>query len=97
MAVPLLLLLLAIGLGAVAQICLKLGVRQLGEHPPALQVLASIVSNRWVFLGFFSYGASSLFYIVAISRLDVSYAYPMIALGYVIVAFCAGGASVCVW
>lgn len=80
-------LLLAISLGAAGQILLKSGLSQLGSHPRPLVVLASIFTNLRVFGGFFCYGVSSLFYLLALSRLDLSYAYPMIALGYVIVTY----------
>ncbi len=83
------LLLVAIALGAVGQVLLKSGLRQLGEHPPPLMVLRSIVTNARVFSGFGCYGFSSLLYIVALSRLDLSYAYPMIAFSYVMVAVLA--------
>ena len=80
-------LIFAICLGAMGQIFLKAGVSQLGAHPAPLLVLRSIVTNLRVFGGFACYGLSSLFYLVAISRLDLSYAYPMIALSYVMVTF----------
>ncbi len=80
-------LLLAIALGATGQVCWKYGTTQLGQKPAPAKVLASIFTNIWVLLGFLCYGTSSLFYIVALSRLDLSYAYPMIALSYVLVTF----------
>ena len=82
-------LMAAICLGAAGQVCLKAGVRTLGVNPPVPIVLASIVKNRLVFGGFACYGLSSLLYIVALSRLDLSYAYPMIALSYVVVVILA--------
>jgi len=83
------LLLVAISLGAAGQVLLKAGLRQLGEKPAPLVVLRSIVTNLRVFSGFGCYGLSSLLYIVALSRLDLSYAYPMVALSYVMVAVLA--------
>jgi multidrug transporter EmrE-like cation transporter len=80
-------LVLAICLGAMGQIFLKSGVSQLGAHPAPALVLRSILTNARVFGGFACYGISSLFYIVALSRLELSYAYPMIALSYVMVTF----------
>ncbi len=82
-------LIAAICLGAAGQVCLKAGVTTLGANPPVVTVLASIINNRLVLGGFACYGISSLLYIVALSRLDLSYAYPMIALSYVIVAILA--------
>ena len=80
-------LIFAICLGAMGQILLKSGLQKLGEHPAPGLVLAQIVTNIRVFGGFCCYAVSSLFYLVALSRLELSYAYPMIALSYVLVTF----------
>jgi len=82
-------LLLAICLGALGQILLKSGLGQLGDRPGIARVLSTILTNARVFGGFLCYGVSSLFYLVALSRLPLSYAYPMIALSYVIVTYLA--------
>ena len=81
-------LLFAICLGAVGQILLKLGLGKL-HNPTVVQTLATIVTNKYVFGGFFCYAISSLFYLVALQKLELSYAYPMIALSYVLVTFLA--------
>jgi drug/metabolite transporter (DMT)-like permease len=81
-------LLFAICLGAVGQILLKFGLGKL-HNPTVAQTLATIVTNKYVFGGFFCYAISSLFYLVALQKLDLSYAYPMIALSYVLVTFLA--------
>ena len=86
MTLALTVLIVAILLGAAGQIALKTGINQLGEKPSPLTVLRSILT-RWVFLGFVCYGLSSLLYLMALSRLDLSYAYPMVALSYVVVTF----------
>ena len=79
------LLFVAISLGATGQILLKAGLRQLGEDVPALEVLKSIFTNAMVFGGYVCYGLSSLLYVVALSKLELSYAYPMVALSYIMV------------
>lgn len=81
----LLLLLVAISLGATGQILLKTGLSLLPAHAPVTLVFSSIFTNRFVFLGFACYGLSSLIYLVALKNLPLSYAYPMIALSYVVV------------
>lgn len=86
MLLPLLVLLFAILLGATGQIALKTGVNLLGEKPAVGVVLKSILTP-WVFAGFTCYAMSSLLYLMALSRLDLSYAYPLVALSYVIVTF----------
>lgn len=79
-------LLIAIALGSAGQLLLKSGVNALGEGVSPLVVLKSFIKSPVIMGGFVCYGVSSLFYLVALSKLDLSYAYPMIALSYVIVA-----------
>ena len=88
MIAALALLIVAICLGATGQIALKTGLNQLPPKPAVGTVLRSILTP-WVFTGFLCYGLSSLLYLVALSRLDLSYAYPLVALGYVIVTVLA--------
>jgi drug/metabolite transporter (DMT)-like permease len=87
MAIALAVLVVAILLGAVGQIALKSGINLLGEKPPPLVVLRSIFTQWQVTAGFVCYGLSSLLYMIALSRLPLSYAYPMVALSYVVVTF----------
>ncbi len=89
LVLALLLLFIAIILGASGQILMKGGLRQLGDRPAPAVVLRALVSNWLVLGGFACYGASSILYLLAISRLDLSYAYPMVALSYVMVAVAA--------
>lgn len=77
-------LLVAISLGAAGQICLKLGVNQLGAGGGLLGVLRGIFTP-YVFAGFAFYGLSSIIYLMALQRLDLSYAYPFVALSFVMV------------
>lgn len=75
-------LLLAIALGVAGQILMKLGLNRLGERPSPVVVLKAILTPL-ILGGFVCYGVSSLFYLQALSRMPLSYAYPMIALSYV--------------
>ncbi len=81
-----LLLLTAISLGAGGQICLKIGVNAInqGGNASPLVILRGIFTP-YVLAGFVLYGISSLLYLVALSRLDLSYAYPFVALSFVMV------------
>lgn len=101
MLIALLILLMAIALGATGQIFLKKGITEVTHDyadnqgvattavdgkVPATYILKSFVTKPLILIGFLCYGISSMFYLVALSRLDLSYAYPLIALSYVIVA-----------
>lgn len=77
-----LILLVAIGLGVGGQFAIKIGLNKLGAHPSPATVFRAIVTP-YILGGFALYGVSSLLYLQALSRLPLSYAYPMIALSYV--------------
>lgn len=87
MNMALIVLIVAILLGAVGQVALKTGINLLGVKPSPVVVLSSIFTQWQVTAGFVCYGLSSLLYLVALSRLDLSYAYPMVAISYVLVTF----------
>jgi drug/metabolite transporter (DMT)-like permease len=86
MIIAMSILIVAIMLGAAGQIALKSGLNQLGAKPAPVVVLKSIFTPL-IFTGFACYGLSSVLYLLALSRLELSYAYPMVALSYVIVTF----------
>ena len=89
MWIALAVLLVALILGALGQISLKSGLVTFGEEPRLAVVLTSMFHNRLVLAGFGCYGLSSLAYLFVLSRLDVSYVYPMVAFNYVLVTFLA--------
>ena len=83
----------AIGLGVIGQIALKYGMRQHGAalgSAAGLGVVAGLlraIFTPYVLLGLGCYVLSTGFYLFVISRWNLSYAYPMIAVGYVGVVF----------
>ncbi len=89
------LLLVAVLLGVLGQLLLKMGMTQVGtlEFEGGLagliRVGIRVFSNLKVLGGFASYGISSLFWIIVLSKIDLSLAYPMLALNYVLVPLTA--------
>jgi len=81
-------LLIAISLGAFGQISLKHGMKHLDLGPlgprMALQVVRAVFTP-YVLLGLGLYAISSCFWLVVLSKWNLSYAYPMIAISYVAV------------
>ncbi len=55
----------------------------------ALSLIGSIATNPLFIGGFACYGISVLVWILALSRVPVSIAYPMLSIGYVVNAFAA--------
>lgn len=47
---------------------------------------AGLFTNPFVLLGVMSIGMSSVFWLAALSKAELSYAYPMISMGYIITA-----------
>ncbi len=80
-------------LNAIAQLALKAGVRDLGPIGLSLdQVVPTslrLMSEPYLWTGLTLYAVSVVVWILALSRVDVSIAYPMLSLGYVVNAFAA--------
>ncbi|CAN5437144.1 SMR family transporter [soil metagenome] len=94
MTLPTFLFILAgVALNACAQLLLKAGVRPLGEltlDRSRLWDTGLAVASQWpISAGLFCYVLSVVLWIVALSRVDVSVAYPMLSLGYVVNAIAA--------
>ncbi|GLR25745.1 MULTISPECIES: SMR family transporter [Limnobacter] len=91
--VALALILTGVGLNACAQFLLKMATNKVGviEASSALSLSAmSALFLQWpMILGLFCYGFSLLVWLMALSRTEVSLAYPMLSIGYVVNAFAA--------
>lgn len=77
---------IAVMTGAVAQTLMKFGTQQVGEfgETPILGYLLRLLTNPCVLLAIMAYGFGVIFYMLMLSRLDLSYLYPaMVALGLV--------------
>ena len=87
------LILTGVLLNAVAQLALKASVRDIGEIGLALSgsggVALRLLAEPWLWVGLFCYGISVVIWILALSRVDVSIAYPMLSIGYVVNAIAA--------
>ncbi len=88
-----LVLLAGVMLNAVAQLFLKAGVRPLGvlslEPTTLISTVGRVLGQGPILLGLGCYVVSVGLWLVALSRVDVSIAYPMLSLGYVINAVAA--------
>ena len=76
-------------LSSVAQLSMKAGMLLLATHTadgwPGLSALLDLPALLWVGFGLACYGTSLLFWMSAIARLELSLAYPMLSLSYVLV------------
>jgi len=82
------LILAGVLLNAAAQLLLKQGMIQVGQFELGMANLLAIgprvAVNPFVLLGLASYVISVGAWLVVLSRVDVSVAYPMVSLGYVV-------------
>lgn len=80
-------------LNAVAQLALKASVSDTGiislDFQSLLSSAGSLASNIWLWLGLICYAISVVVWILALSRVDVSIAYPMLSIGYIVNAVAA--------
>jgi multidrug transporter EmrE-like cation transporter len=80
-------------LNACAQLLLKAGTLRLGEVSLApstlISTLGHLATNLPIIAGLCLYGLSVITWIAGLSRVDVSIAYPLLSLGYVVNAIAA--------
>jgi multidrug transporter EmrE-like cation transporter len=82
------LVLLGVMLNAAAQLLLKAGTRAVGEFEFSLANVGPVgwklATNVPILGGLICYVVSVVVWIMALSRVEVSVAYPMLSLGYVV-------------
>jgi drug/metabolite transporter (DMT)-like permease len=74
--------------GAGGQILLKRGMNSMGALTLSLDGLGNIIwrlaTNPFVITGLAIYVLSTLFWLVALSRVDLSFAYPFASMSYIV-------------
>ncbi len=87
------LLLAGIALSVTGEMLLKAGMNRFGVldlHPSTLlPTLFRVFTQPLIVLGFVFVFGASIFWLAVLSRVHLSFAYPMLALGYVVTAFLA--------
>ena len=75
-------------LAVTGQLLMKKGMTMFGSFPISqmLQNIIPMFLNPYVFFGFACFGLSSIFWLAVLSRFEISFVYPMVAVAYVIVA-----------
>lgn len=80
------LVLTSVSLNALAQVLLRKGMT-LGTLPAISEVVAlgwALASNVWLWAGMGCYALSIGLWMIVLSRMPVSAAYPMLSIGYII-------------
>ncbi len=92
LAKSIILILISISIAVGGQILLKLGMNKIG--PVSLNsfggigsLFINIFKSPLVLIGLFCYGISAFLWLIVISAVDLSFAYPFIGLTYVLILF----------
>lgn len=87
------LVLTAVLINAAAQLLLKVGARALHEFTFSIgnivPIIVKLATNSFILGGLACYVVSVLVWIVLLSRVEVSLAYPLVSLGYIVTALAA--------
>lgn len=82
------LIMLGVLLNAGAQLLLKEGMRRVGYFEfawaNAIPVGVQVATNPFVLLGILAYVVSVGVWLLVLSRVEVSFAYPMLSVGYIV-------------
>lgn len=84
------LVLTSVAFGAVGQLTLKAGMNSLGGVQLSVDTLLKMATNPLLLVGIGIFGISTLLWLLALSKADLSFAYPFLSLIYIAVLF--GGA-----
>lgn len=76
---------ISIAINIAGQSVLKAGVNKLGELSFGFGPIIKAFSSFWVLGGLALYVVSSVFWILGLSHKDLSYAYPMLSVGYLVI------------
>lgn len=86
-------ILLFIGIlsGIIGQMSLKKGMKEEGEITLRIskklpQEIILMFLNQYVLAGVLVYGLSTFLWIIVLSKLDLSYAYPLVSVNFVLIA-----------
>ena len=82
--------LVSIAIGAVGQLLLKFAARSAGGlpllGPGAIGAFGRLLINPYLLVGVFCFGTSMLLWVKVLTTAQLSVSYPLVSLGYVIVA-----------
>lgn len=84
-----LLALVSIVLGAVGQFLMKLGAVKLQPGGGATGLIRQVLTTPELITGLICFGSSFLLWIFVLRKLDLSTAYPLVSLSYIIVTLLA--------
>jgi len=88
---PKILILVSVVLSGVAQVSLKKGLIHVQHRNPngLMRLGLSVLSELFVWMWGFLFVIATSLWLIGLQRVDLSYAYPLVSLGYVLVSVLA--------
>ncbi|XPV77583.1 MAG: hypothetical protein ACNI27_06625 [Desulfovibrio sp.] len=84
---PYLFVVFSVVCGVFGQLFMKKGMMLLGPmEGSAILIFFSMIFQPWVFAGLALYGVAMVTWVAVLAKLELGYAYPLLASGYVLVA-----------
>jgi multidrug transporter EmrE-like cation transporter len=83
------LVLISVLLGVSGQLSLKQGMRKIGNFELEYFITTKvfeILKEKFVILGIFCYTIATIIWLVVLSKAELSFVYPLLAIGYVLIA-----------
>jgi len=81
-------IILAVTINVIGQLIIKTGLNRIGAvdfSEGVIKAYQKILLSPYVLAGSFTYAFSILFWLYALSKVDLSYAFPFLALSYVLI------------
>ena len=75
--------LISIILGSLAQYLFKVGMNHVNLNDDNISIIKNVLTSLPLISGVLSYGLSLVFWLIVLSKMELSKAYPMVSLGYV--------------
>lgn len=81
-------ILISVLLNCAAQVLIRKGMLQIGEMTIRSMIsnIGTLITNIWLWIAMFCYAVSILLWMSILSKIEVSFAYPFLSIGYIISA-----------
>lgn len=85
--IPLLIVAVAVCFSVTGELFLKAGMNEIGAFNLSnlIPTMGKILTHPRILTGFVSIGIGAVFWLAAIARVELSWAYPLLSLGYILV------------
>lgn len=80
-------ILLSVALSSCAQLALKKGMLSVGFHLSLYEIIKAVAFNIYIFSGVSMHILALIVWLYVLKNVEVSYAYPFISLGFLVVLF----------